>query len=290
MGKLKEGENQQRNELQSIPTASARLKKLEDEIQQLSRATGRGTRVARYIPLLTACIAVAGFIFGIVKFVSEQAQDRRIRIQSQIRTDINELLLFTSDESQTISRALFLLQDIDALIINKSNEREDITQILAEIISKDCDFEDLRHVRLDVMAMRHWEGYEAYLIRNPAVHDFIMYKYVQALRVLHDMNPEYVEHIEYETESGYRVAEFAKESFYLHFESLVRGYVLHVRLLGDPDAQMEAIELFQEAVNNRTLTQQIFHRNYKTALYHLRSTSADSQGVNTIHSSGSEGK
>lgn len=61
---------------------AARLKKINLEIEGLKKGKGEG-KLARYLPLLTTLLAVAGFVFGVYQFRAQQAE--RLRADSVAR-------------------------------------------------------------------------------------------------------------------------------------------------------------------------------------------------------------
>jgi hypothetical protein len=101
---------------------------------------------------------------------------------------------------------------------------------------------------------------------NAAAHNFIIYKYFQALRHVHDEDKEYFESIEYEMGYGFRVDRFTEELRYLRFVILITGYGLHLRLLGKNGLSgkhgvlaKDAMQRFQEALKAPTLTEQLIN-------------------------------
>ena len=138
-------------------------------------------------------IAVVGLLLGNIRFKNEQELERKIKIQNQVCTDIDQLLQFTNNESQTLSKVLFLLEDLNSIISYGNYKKENVTTILSEIILNDSDFDNLKHVRFDSITIEHWPDYSEHLKKSPDLHDFIIYKYFQSLRHFHDKEPNYFE-------------------------------------------------------------------------------------------------
>src|SRR5438552_941209 len=79
--------------------------------------------ISRFIPIITAVISIAGFLWGVVLFRNQQEKDRITREADQISRDMNQyrtsyeqLLQFSSNQNMTVARVLSLRQDLDALI------------------------------------------------------------------------------------------------------------------------------------------------------------------------------
>src|SRR3712207_907132 len=115
----------------------AQLEKIHLEIENLRKDKAWSKKFAVYIPLVTAALAVGGFLFGIFQFINEQQKERLakeveqgLKIDNQIRSNIEQILQFPSDKQQTISRTSFLLVDLQSLLDLKSQLelRPDIPQ------------------------------------------------------------------------------------------------------------------------------------------------------------------
>src|SRR5262245_52503489 len=102
--------------------AMAELRKLELEVETLERGRDWEGRLARFTPIITAVISIAGFIWGVILFTNQQSKEREAREQDRVsrqandyRTGYERLLLFSSDEKMTVARVLALKDDLDAL-------------------------------------------------------------------------------------------------------------------------------------------------------------------------------
>jgi hypothetical protein len=258
-----QGESKNTNEA----IAAAQLEKLKLEINELKNKSSFANTIPQYIPLMTTFIAVAGFCFTIYQFFAAQNKDRlakeqeqRLRDEDQIRTNIQQLLNLDPKEEESVGRVFFLLQDLNTLAERNPTEKQKITTSLVEFIQNDCDFNNLRHIRIDIAALQHWPSYREYLSKNASAHNFIMYKFFQALRHIHDEDVDYFESIEYEKGYGFRVGRYTQEARYLKFMSLVSGYELHLIILEDNTlAVRKALERFREALNNPILTEQLIN-------------------------------
>jgi hypothetical protein len=239
------------------------LEKLNLEVQGMKNKDSLADKIPQYLPLITTLIAVGGFCFTIYQFFLAQNKDRLakeqgriIQDENQIRTNLEQLLSLDPEKQASVGRVFFLLGDLNTLAERNPIERQKITDSLVEFIKNDCNFDILRHIRIDLAAMQLWPDYVKYLTDDPETQDFILYKYVQALRHVHDEDATYFEAIEYH-DDGFRVKNFTDEGRYLRFMSLVTGYASHIKMLKEDSTVTEAIEKFQEALNNARLTKQL---------------------------------
>ena len=185
-------------------TTVAELRKLELEVAELERGSKLESRIGRFVPIITAVISIAGFILGVIIFGNEQSKgrqaredDRKSRELNDYRTGYEQLLLFSSNDKLTIARVLALKQDLDALkesIYLTDKQKEDQEQRLAgsicNLISRDFDFMQPRHVTFDIAALQNWPEYQTGLIAtlNPktgkTVNEAIIEKYLHVIREL----------------------------------------------------------------------------------------------------------
>src|SRR5436853_1724545 len=297
--------------------SAAQLEKLTLEIQSLRSKNRWEDRVARYLPVATVLIAVGGLLFGIIQFQRQQGTqqeasisaqqkdragqelDRRSRIQNQTRIDIDQLLQFTSDQQQTISRVLFLLRDLDTLtqgsfitndeggVLFLSNNRRTVTNALMKLLHYDCDFlKRPKDVYFATTIFDYWKDYSEYLKQDTKELDFILFKYIRALRDLHDTNPKYFQQLQYDKQSGKYVvlseADYNEEARFQHFGDTVIGFMKHLSLLdGSPNERESYIQDFQRSLCNADLTEQLFGMNFpydcsnSKSTYFLRGNIAD---------------
>src|SRR2546423_244455 len=182
------------------PFAAAQLEKLKLEIETLKSRSNWEKWVASFTPLLTILIAVGGFIFGIYQFqrlqqnqhtqiIAEQEKDRltretdqSIRIQTQLRSDIEQILQFTNDKQQTVSKVSFLLEDLKGYLEISADKpqsapaaekprdkKRSITIILVKAVVDDCDFKQHRDVNFTKTLIDNWEDYRDYLYKEDRV-------------------------------------------------------------------------------------------------------------------------
>lgn len=266
----------------------AEVEKLNLEIRELSARTKVRERLLQYIPLITVSIAVAAFLFGIYQFTDEQrkqqdkqlAEQRRglaIRIQDQIQADLDQLLHFTTEE-QTVSRALFLLEDLKFLVglsLNVSQDGSDvlpceervITQSLVGLIDNDCDFiKNEKDVHFTATVIDHWKDYSDYLKQNADVLNEVLAKYDTALVALHAQDPRYFQTMQFDPEQGFKWPYEDKDqkwNQYQKFIGLKYGFQMHLAMLGKDAASKDThIKAFQTALRNAKLTQQLLGKSF----------------------------
>ena len=284
---LAQAQTESKNTNEAI--ADAQLEKLKLEIQELKNKDSFSNKLPEYIPLITTLIAVAGFCFTVYQFFEAQNKDRlareeaqnkdrlareeaqnkdrlareqeqKLRDEKQIRSHVAQLLNLDPEQKESVGKIFFLLEDLNTLVSRNSAERQKITNSLVAFIRIDCNFDNVRHIHIDIAAMRHWPDYPDYLARNPSAHNFIIYKYSQALRHVHDEDTAYFESIKYEMGYGFRVDRLTEESRYLRFISLITGYGLHLGMLEKNGAlAKDAMQRFQDALKNPALTEQLIN-------------------------------
>lgn len=285
---LKESQDRELSDLR----ADAELEKLKLEIEGLRRGTRWEGRITQYIPLITAIVAVGGLLAAILQFQStqtlqqnrmivEQQKDRAVqeldrvlRMQNQIRTDTDQLLQFTNDERQTVSRMSFLLDDLRSLLDQPiehpeisdfvSRSRETVTKSLIRMIHYDCNFSERpRDVYFAAIVLDRWPNYSEFLSNNLPELDSILRKYVIALRDLHKKNPRYFQQLKYDVvEEKYDMNSHsaeASEHQRLHYGDVVIGFANHLNLVkNDSLFKRRFIEEFQSTVQASELTKQLF--------------------------------
>ena len=240
------------------------VEKLRLEIEGL-RNSRRRDRVIFWLPMVSALVAVGGLLLTANQFFTQQNKDRqerveqqRIRDEAQIRTDLTQLVSPTKDHAAA-AQIVFLLEDLARIVERVPAERARITQTLLAFILQDADFDSINDIRLETATMQHWPEYGELLRQRRSDYEFLLYRYFQGLRHLHDLNPKYFESIEYNPRSGYKVSSFVDEALYLRFLALVAGFSAHLNdLKTDAELRDRALQRFEAALNNPALVRQLF--------------------------------
>lgn len=237
------------------------IEKLRLEVQSLA-SQRRKQWITYLVPLVSACIAIGGlwitanqFFVQQTKDRAERAQQQLLREESQVRVDLEQLLSLPRDEGRS-ARVTQLLDDLVGLTETLPNERQRVTNVLLRFIMDDADFDNIKDIRIETAAFDNWKPYAEQLKIMDSEHKFVVYKYLQSLRHLHDSDPKYFETIQYDSSSGFRVRRFEKENVYVHFLALAQGLFHHVLILQTD--QQTTIKAFEAAINNAHLTRQLF--------------------------------
>lgn len=258
------------------------LQKLQLEIVGLRNKNKWEDSLARYVPIVTVLITLIALLLNSAQFqrqqnlqqaksLVEQQKDRGLRVQHQIRADTEQLLQFTSDEKISVSHVSFLLEDLKAVTgqagqeggVLQSNEKEIVTNSLINTIHYDCDFINKpRDVYFATTVINHWDDYSKRLTQTPNELDYVLYKYIRALRELHSKDPRYFERIEYNKAAGRYVVgleNVSEEKQFQHYGDLVIGFKRHLLLAREgSDLMKEYVNDFKDALHNAVLTEQLF--------------------------------
>jgi hypothetical protein len=253
----------------SLPTdlfTAAQIRKLTLEIEALKRSSRWHFRS---LPLLSAAIASLTLFFGLYQWhvqheqnLAESVKERmsreaeqRIRLQNQIRDDLDQLLQFTRDERQTVSTASFLLTDLKALFGTRVGEdrsaddgfpgyKRDVTRTIVTKIKNDCQFDARpRDLGFAIAVFDNWPDYSAYLKQEDRASlddlERVLYMHIAAMRHLRYGNPGYFEDLDYDAATdGYASSpafdrQPNSERRYDHFLDIERGFTRHLRLLNE---------------------------------------------------------
>lgn len=284
----KENEADQNHSAPTDLLNSKQVDKLSLEIESL-RKQNKLMPWTQFAPLIVAGLGLAGLAFTIYQFQSGQKKDRmtreldqRTRLQSQIRTDIDHILSFTSDKKQTVSRVSFLLGDMKTVLESRVDERHKVsdvfphyerslTQSLVKLVRDDCDFtKNDRDVGLANTIIFYWTDYSDYLKSDLKKLHFILYAYVRALLGLRHKNPGYLEGLRMNPETdAYEVAAAYEEQeneaiLYNKFIDIRDGFLKHLELLGKDTLTEDAKLLkktitreFREALSNDEISRDI---------------------------------
>lgn len=254
----------------------ARIEKLRLEIAALKNPPPWYRPILDATPLITVALTLAGLWAGAFKYFEDQRQSREERQQSradqqslQIRSNIDQILSFPTDNKITSARVIFLLHDLDTLTVNDVNTRNKITDVLESLIENNLNFDQRRDVNFDIAAMSNWPDYERRLHQRGGS-PVLRYNYFQALRHLSEKHQAYFSSIDYDrTEERFVVKSYVEESQFQLFVLLVTGYQLHMGLIRSAAERKEAVEQFARALQNERLAEHLF--------------GADETGTSVVH-------
>ena len=262
------------------PPTPKEEQKLDLEIEHLRKQNRKDI-----IRLVTTIVTVAGLLLGLYQYLNArqkerlaETSDRKLRFQSQMRADIDELLTLAHDESLTVSRASFLLQDLDSVMnvaatVDGNAEavqkyRAAFTQSLVDLILYDSDFQaGPKSVRLAATVCERWRDYGKYLRDHPKELNLILYKHARAIRYLRDSFPSYLEHMRYFAETNQYFTTYEKkpneEIRFQHFLHIRNSFKEHLRLTeNDPTEDIKKIRAinlrdFEAALCNPEVAKQV---------------------------------
>jgi hypothetical protein len=207
--------------------------------------------------------------------------DRQIRFQTQIRSDIDEILRFPRDQSETISRVVFLLGDVETMMQSQDSENRNVTdpfpryekrrftESLVFVVRDDCDFtRNLRDLEFANIVVTYWNDYSTYLKEDADKLDYILYKYVQTLEYLRKQNPGYFEEMrlskgkeDYVVSPKY-LGRTGEPVLFSHFLDIKDGFESHMKILSngtlsdDEKRRKESVlKKFQAALCNRAISE-----------------------------------
>lgn len=152
--------------------AKLEKEKLELEIKELKSRLERGalSRFERYIPLITAVVAVLGLFASVVQYTSTQMSERNKDIEKQIRAELEILLKHSRTDIPLSSQAVFALDNLHSLTAGRADKASEVTDILKKLIVYDFidekDASDTK-VRLENLIIDYWPDYRDNLEDDP---------------------------------------------------------------------------------------------------------------------------
>lgn len=261
---------------------AAQLEKLNLEIRALRKERAWLDKLLQFLPAVTVLLALTGFLYGIFQASKAEQKARiaeqtsqKIKLQEQIRSDLDQIVRFPTDKNQTASRISFLLADLDKLFkttlsdieVVPKDERSKTSDILAQLISDDVDLNDRRNVDFAVTVLKRWDDYGAYLKSKPNLVMNILTNHCDALEEVYKKSPAYFGRFKYTDQTRSEIDEpkipsLPSPTIARHFEDLVSSYSKYLELLQDPNSRQMAIKHFQAATCNKDLTQQEFGQSF----------------------------
>jgi hypothetical protein len=228
----------------------ARLAKIRLEISALEKPSSPYRPLLDAVPLITIVLTLATLWAGVYKYFDDRKEARLAQERTQIRTDIDQILSFPTDPKISLARVFFLLHDLGELTENNSDGRDNVTNIIDEMIKQDLDFDKIRDASFSLVALNKWAGYAARLREKGGSED-IRYKYYQALRHLYEANPTYFSSIDYDARTGYYIVDkYAPDAQFALFKELAYGYSKHVEFIRDDSQRKIAIDRFADVLHN----------------------------------------
>jgi hypothetical protein len=260
---------------------SIEIEKLKLETEGLRNKTSRRINLSAYTPIVSVLIAVGGFLFGVLQYYNQQQKaqineqtDQRLKVQAQIRDNLNQILQFPNEKGRTLSQVAFLLNDLDQSLKIKiggventpqklQEEQRKITSNLIQMLLNDCNFDEPREAEVGRVVFDNWDDCKAYLKTDSDSLDDILIKYTDAMARLRDLAPSYITRVLYSDDRTQfnepAGASEADKSHLRHFETLVIGFSNYLKLAADNQQfQADAVKEFQASTCNETFTKQEF--------------------------------
>ena len=258
---------------------AAQLEKLTLEIQALKKKSAWREALLQLLPAVTVLLALAGFFYGL--YQSHKAEQKaglaeqtsqKIKLQEQIRSDLDQIVRFPTDKSQTATRISFLLGDLDKLLkttlsdieVVPKDERSKTSDILAQLIADEINLKEQRNVDFALTVLGRWDDYGRFLKSKPELLSNVLTNHCDALEEMYKKFPAYFGALKY---SGADLDEpdavpVPPSPVVRHFEDLVYSYSKYSELVEDQNSKERAIKHFQASTCNKDLTQQKFGRSF----------------------------
>lgn len=259
----------------NLSLSDAQLEKLNLEIESLKRGKSWSDQTVKFLPIIASIIAVSGFFFTVwqaqrndVLAREQQEKDRINKIQSQIRSDKEQLLEFVSDGKISSVRVAFLIDDLNSLVEQLPQRELAIeTNSISEQLSRvvwDLRFDTQRDVNFDVSALRRWNDFRSRWRSNPGPHHgFLARKYYPRMREIYQKNPLCIESISYDERTFSFISNLrgqgCEDGF---FSILTYGFGEHLEILAETSSSelRKATDEFRQATNNSAVAEKLFSK------------------------------
>jgi hypothetical protein len=264
-----------------LALTECQVEKLKLEIENLKKPKKYTELSTKLVPLVSTVIAVGGFIFGVVQYerqvqsVQQTARtEQLIKVRAQISSDVDQILRFPSDNTQTATRAGALLEDLDLLLHLESDldgggangiewAKRKISVRLSSEVEGDCNLNVPRQVQFVIAIIDHWPDYTHYLKTKPIVVENILSRYIDALVELNGKNPKYFSKLKSKIETDFDEPEGSSSlrPTLRHFEDILTSFKDHLNMLKEDSGVTRSryVKYFQASICNRELTQQEFN-------------------------------
>lgn len=258
------------------------LEKLRIEVRQLKKKPWWLDSVVHLLPIVAALVSVAAFVFTAYQYIAAQGKARQaaqieqqFKLEAQARTNLEQIIQFPKEEKYTVTQIEFLLVDLDRLqrLLEKTSDysreyaghRRTTTHIIANLINRDMDFRKSRNVDFATAVLVNWEDYKTFLNENTGYVETILALKEDVLTEMWREAPDYFQRITFDqTEQIYHEPPgiLSKRSQFREFEKLMRSFHEHLKLLSDQKTKDKRIKMFQAAICNPTLTEQVFGKKF----------------------------
>jgi hypothetical protein len=265
------------------------------QIGQLEQDTGWQGEVRGYLPGGSALVALAAAAWGALVYFRDQRRDRELRAEQEIAANLNQIIAYGKGDPIGSAQLISSLTNLNALVgrIGDKNKVIDrVTRVVATLITEDIDFNDPKQVRLDVQCLTYYHPYEEYIQRHRDKNEYVIYRYLSALRTLRDRHFDYISKVTYDVSAS----EFThpagiiltpEEDFQL-LQRLLQGIQSHCGLISNAERQKEIAERFVQVSGNSILATQLLKQTLDRSTWPCESA-RENQGV-YLRDCGSGGK
>lgn len=275
----------------SDESAICERRKVRLEIALLEWQNSRLGRLTQLTAIFTVAVTILTVFATLIGWGFDRISERQLRerelserTENQYRSDIQLLLRYPIDESQTIPYVIFIVNDLSALLRDYSGEEAsrrklEIGTLLAELkISSDFDLGKPRNAEFDFATLKFCDSCSEATVNAPRYTKAMLEKYATALAPFHKEDEDFKKVYKIEgtdTFTIFRTLESLEKSGFKmklrQFVTMVRAYELHLGSLTkalqkdakDSDGLKNALGKytcdFNLATQNRILTKQVFH-------------------------------
>jgi hypothetical protein len=235
--------------------------KLKLEIQQLEEATSTAARIRSWLPIGSIIVALGAGIFGAYQYFHDRHRDNDIRVQEQFSTHLATVAGFIEENIPSSARLLTALTGLEGvvpLMRDPGSHRKQVTDVIHTAALQDVDFENPLQARFEPLCFDKWPDYRNWLSENPPQHRFLLYRYLQAVRVLCERYPDYFRNMTLLEDGTLSVSKVIEERDFIYFQQLARGYAKHIWLQRTQD-RPQSITEFGDAIKNPSVARQLFN-------------------------------
>jgi CRISPR/Cas system CMR-associated protein Cmr5 small subunit len=272
--------------------SEAQLEKLNLEIEELKNKKEKKTiseKITPYIGLISAVIAVGGFLFGVYQFLDGQSksrlsQERELseKIENHLSSDIEKILLFTKDEKMSVAQMTYLFDDLKTYIKLKAKTAENpdeedrrltraVSEKLLYAMQNDCNYENQKDALFLWAVLANWEDFAETLKENEPINVYILDRQRDALQTFYSKDSEVISTLTFDTvnwgvtySNGYGKLTPQDTA---HLGHILVNIVGTFKLLNDENRKKDIVLGVQGATCNRILTKQIFGTDYEPKDY-----------------------
>jgi seryl-tRNA synthetase len=244
--------------------AEAELEKLDLEIRALKDQKPWVENFVRIVPVVTTMIAVLGLGFTIWQALNAQRQEHISKIQSQIRSDKEQILEFVTNDKISSVRVAFLIDDLNSLIRQLSDSEAE-TRVVTEQLMRvvwELPFDQRRDFDFDVAASRRWSDFRQFWKSYPDSHHlFLARKYYPRFERLHAEQTACIEKLDYA--DGARVVTYQNAGMPCSeglINALIDAYEEHLKLIKETnqvDRMRNELKQFTAVTNNPGLANRL---------------------------------